>query len=142
MPRGLYHKWSNLKLTLDDYMAILNYHVDNFRPPRGIIQLFYSNGWRNKDIFFVTLLWKSVRMKLTLPKWELGSLLGLPKLQSLIAGVKTPRIKAFFISLESYQSVNVENGLIWTTMISATQVMPKRRAMSQTSSLISLTSDH
>jgi hypothetical protein len=50
-------------------------------------------------------------MKLTLPKGELGSLPGLPKLQSSIAGVKTPRIEVFFISLESYRNVNVENGL-------------------------------
>jgi hypothetical protein len=50
-------------------------------------------------------------MRLTLPKWELGSPLGLPKLQSLIAGVKTPRIGALFITLESYRSVDVENGL-------------------------------
>jgi hypothetical protein len=33
------------------------------------------------------------------------------KLQSLIAGVKTPCIGVFFISLESYQSVHVEMGL-------------------------------
>ncbi len=45
---------------------------------------------------------KSVRMKLTFPKWGLGSPLGLPKFQSLIVGVKTPRIRALFISLESY----------------------------------------
>jgi hypothetical protein len=50
-------------------------------------------------------------MRLTLLKWGLGSPLGLPKLQSLIAGVKTPRIGAFFISLETYQSLDVENGL-------------------------------
>jgi hypothetical protein len=53
--------------------------------------------------------WKNVKVTLTLPKWGLGSPLGLPKLQSSIAGVKTPRLEAFFISLESYQSVNVEN---------------------------------
>jgi len=35
-----------------------------------------------------TPLGKSVRMKLTLPKWGLGSPPGLPKLQSLIVGVK------------------------------------------------------
>jgi hypothetical protein len=57
--------------------------------------------------------WKSVRMTLTLPKWGLGSLSGLPKLQSSIVGVKTPRLEAFFISLKSYQNVNVENGLAW-----------------------------
>jgi hypothetical protein len=54
---------------------------------------------------------KSVRMRFTLPKWELGSLPGLSKLQNLIAGVKTPRIEAFFISLASYQTVDVENEL-------------------------------
>ncbi len=55
--------------------------------------------------------WKSVRMTLTLPKWGLGSPSGLPKLQSSIAGVKTPRLEAFLISLEIYRSVDVENGL-------------------------------
>jgi hypothetical protein len=55
--------------------------------------------------------WKNVRMTFTLPKWGLGSPLGLLKLQSLIAGVKTPCIDVFFISLKNYQSVNVENGL-------------------------------
>ncbi len=55
--------------------------------------------------------WKSVRMTLTLPKWGLGSLPGLSKFQSSIAGVKTPRLEVFFISLENYQNVDVENGL-------------------------------
>jgi hypothetical protein len=50
-------------------------------------------------------------MIFTLPKWGLGSLLRLPKFQSSIAGVKTPRLEVFFISLENYQSVDVENGL-------------------------------
>jgi len=42
----------------------------------------------------------SVRMKLTLPKVGTWSPPGLPKLQSSIAGVKTPRREVFFISLE------------------------------------------
>jgi hypothetical protein len=50
-------------------------------------------------------------MKLTLSKWGLGSPPGLPKVQSSIARVETPRIGAFFVSLESYRSVDVENGL-------------------------------
>jgi hypothetical protein len=50
-------------------------------------------------------------MKLTLPKWGLGSPLGLSKLQSSIAGVKTVHFGVFFISSESYQSINIENGL-------------------------------
>ncbi len=54
---------------------------------------------------------KSVRMKLTLSKWELGSPPGFPKLQSSIVGVKTPCIGAVIISLESYQNIDVENGL-------------------------------
>jgi hypothetical protein len=58
-----------------------------------------------------THFWKNGRMTLTLPKWGLGNPLGLSKLQSLIAGVKTPRIEVFFISLKNYQSVDVENGL-------------------------------
>ncbi len=54
---------------------------------------------------------KSVRMKFTFLKWGLGSPLGLPKLQSSIVGVKTPCIGAFFISLENYSNLDVENGL-------------------------------
>jgi hypothetical protein len=38
---------------------------------------------------------------------------GTLEIQSLIIGVKTPQIGMFFISLESYQSVDVENGLTW-----------------------------
>jgi len=53
--------------------------------------------------------------------------------------VKTPRIRAFFISLESYQSVDVENGLAWAIWTFAAQVMVKRKARSQTSNL---TPDH
>jgi len=62
-------------------------------------------------------------MKLTLPKLGLGSPPGLPKLQSSIAGVKTPCIGVFFISLESYQSVDVANGLAWAIWTFAEQVM-------------------
>jgi hypothetical protein len=50
-------------------------------------------------------------MTLTLPKWGLGNLPRFPKLQSSIAGVKTPCIEVFFISLERYQNENVKNGL-------------------------------
>jgi hypothetical protein len=78
-------------------------------------------------------------MRLTLLKWGLGNPLEFPKLQTSIAGVKTPHIEAFFISLESYQIVDVENGLAWAIWTSAAQVMPKRKAGSQTSSL---TPDH
>jgi len=54
----------------------------------------------NFDLLCVaTLLWGSVRMKLTFPKLGLGSPLGLPKLQSSITGVKTRCIGVFFISL-------------------------------------------
>jgi hypothetical protein len=74
-------------------------------------------------------------MKFTFPKLGLGSLLELPKFQSSIIGVKTPCIRVFFISLENYQSVDVENGLAWAIWTSTTQVMAKRRAKSQTASL-------
>ncbi len=75
--------------------------------------------------------WKSVRMTLTLPKWGLGSPLGLPKLQSSIAGVKTPCLETFFMSLKSYWSVDVENGLTWAIWTYAAQVMAKRWGRSQ-----------
>jgi len=78
-------------------------------------------------------------MKFTLPKLGLGSPPGLPKLQSSITRAKTPCIGAFFISLESYQSVNVKNGLAWAIWTSAVHVMAKRRAESQTDNL---TPDH
>jgi hypothetical protein len=42
----------------------------------------------------------SVRMKLTFPKVGTWSHPGLPKTQSLIVGVKTPRIEVFSIPLE------------------------------------------
>jgi hypothetical protein len=79
-----------------------------------------------------TLLWESVRMKLTLLKWGLGSPLGLLKLQSLIVGVKTPRIRVFFISLESYQSVDIENGIAWAICTFVAHVMAKKRVGNQT----------
>jgi hypothetical protein len=56
--------------------------------------------------------WKSVRMTLTFPKRGLGSPPRLLKFQSSIVGVKTPHLEAFLISLESYRSVDVENGLV------------------------------
>jgi len=70
-------------------------------------------------------------MRLTLPKWGLGSPLGLPKLQSSIARVKTPCIEAFFIPLESYQSLDVENGLTRAIWTSVAQVVAKRKVGSQ-----------
>jgi hypothetical protein len=42
----------------------------------------------------------SVRSPLTPPKMGLESPSGLPKTQSSIAGVKTPRLDVFFIPLE------------------------------------------
>ncbi len=75
-------------------------------------------------------------MKLTLPKWGLGSPSGLPKFQSSILGAKTPRIRMFFISLKSYRSVDVENGLAWAIWTSTAHVMAKRKAENQISSLI------
>jgi len=45
------------------------------------------------------------------PEMGLESPSGLSKLQSSIARVKTPCLEAFLISLKSYQSADVENGL-------------------------------
>jgi len=80
-----------------------------------------------------------VKLPLTLPKMGLESLPGLSKIQSVIVGVKTPCIEAFFISLERSWSVDVQNGLAWAIWASTAQVMVKRRARNQTSNL---TPDH
>ncbi len=53
----------------------------------------------------------NVRMKFTFPKVGTWSPPGLPKTQSLIAGVQTPHIELFFIPLKSFRSVDVQNGL-------------------------------
>jgi hypothetical protein len=71
-------------------------------------------------------------MKLTLLKVETWSPLRLPKTQSLIAGIKTPRIEVFFISLKMSWSLNVQNGLAWAIWTFTAQVMVERRAESQT----------
>jgi hypothetical protein len=71
----------------------------------------------------------------TLSKWGLGSLGGLPKLQSWIARVKTPCIAMFFISLKSYESVDVENELAWAIWTSEAQVRGKRRVGNQIGNL-------
>jgi hypothetical protein len=77
------------------------------------------------------------------PKWTpmLGIRVpkGLPNFQSTIARVKNPCLEEFFISLESYWSVDVKNGLALLIWTSETQVMAKRKAESQ---IGSLTPDH
>jgi hypothetical protein len=75
----------------------------------------------------------------SLPKWGLGSPSGVLKLQISIEGVKTPGIEAFFTTLESYRSVNVENGLTLASWTSTAQVMTKRKVENQ---IGSLTPDH
>ncbi len=83
--------------------------------------------WNFHYVITATLLWKSVKMKFTLPKWGLGNPPRLLKLQSSIVGVKTPCIRVFFISLKSYWSADVENGLAWAIWTSTAHVMAKRK---------------
>ncbi len=68
-------------------------------------------------------------------KMGLWSPSGLPKIQSVISGVKTPRIGTFLVPLERSWSVDVQNGLAWVIWTFITQVMVERRAGSQTGSL-------
>jgi hypothetical protein len=74
-----------------------------------------------------------------LEKLEVGSLAGLPNVQSSTARGKTPRIGVFLVSLERSWNLDIENALALAIRTSATQVMGKRRAGSQTGSL---TPDH
>jgi hypothetical protein len=77
----------------------------------------------------------SVRMQLTLPKVGKWSPLGLPKTQKTIWGIKSPHLGAFFISIESFWNVDVQNGLALPIWTSTAQVMGKQRVGSQTASL-------
>jgi hypothetical protein len=98
-----------------DYMTRLGHSCKN------------SYSWKTHFVL-QPYFWKSGRMTFTLSK-----------LQSSITGVKTPRIEVFFISLESYRSVDAENGLAWAIWTFAAQVMTKRKVESQ---IGSLTPDH
>jgi hypothetical protein len=69
-----------------------------------------------------------------LEKSEVGSLPGLPNVQSSTARGKTPRIGVLLVSLERSWNVDIENGLALAIRTSAAQVMGKRRAGSQTGS--------
>jgi hypothetical protein len=115
------------------FMKIIFYWNVDFSHPWWLFGLVVIILWH---VAVATLLWESVKMRLTFLKWGLGSPLGLPKLQSLISGVKTPRIGAFCISLESYQSVDVENGFTWAIWTFVAQVISKRKAWNQIGSLI------
>jgi len=81
----------------------------------------------------------SVKMQFTLPKMGKWSPPGLPKTQKKIWGVKSPRLDAFFISMERSWSVDVQNGVALPIWTSEAQVMGKRKVGSQTASL---TPDH
>jgi hypothetical protein len=81
----------------------------------------------------------SVKVKPTLPKVGSWSPTGLLKTQSSIAGVKSPHIWMFLVLLERSWNSYVQNDLAWAIWTSPAQVMGKRKAGSQTSSL---TPDH
>jgi hypothetical protein len=77
----------------------------------------------------------SVRMKFTLPKVGTWSLLGLPKTQSLIAGVKTPRIEVFYYTIEKVLKCRCPKWPRMNHLDIWTQVMGERKVKSQTGSL-------
>jgi hypothetical protein len=77
----------------------------------------------------------SVRVKPTFPKVGSWSPTRLPKIQSSSSKVKTPCVEVFFISMKRSWSVDVQNGFMCAIWTSASQVMGKRRAGSQTGSL-------
>jgi len=84
----------------------------NFKPPCYLLNIIKDQCFvAHHEFLLQPHFWKSVRMTLTVSKWGLGSPLGLPKPQSSIVGVKTPCLEAFFISLQSHRSVDVENGI-------------------------------
>jgi hypothetical protein len=136
---------SSTFLNLNLYVRIIpqgsSSHVPKYSPLWGSLTKNYKISTMVFTIIFKLYFFKisyshmmsqpyveeGVTMRLTLPKWGLASFGGLLKFQSSIAGVKTPCIGMFFILLESYRSIDVENGLagaIWTFIA---QVMAKKK---------------
>jgi hypothetical protein len=74
------------------------------KTPTSISQ--WHGGWVSQPHFE-----GNVRSPLTLPKMGLESPLGLPNIQSSIAGVKKPRLEVFFIPLKRSWSVDVQMAL-------------------------------
>jgi len=74
-------------------------------------------------------------MTLTLPKMGTWESFRTPETLELNCKGQTSRLEVFFISLENYQSVDVENDLSWAICTSTAQVMAKRRARSQIGNL-------
>jgi hypothetical protein len=86
----------------------------------------FARGWAKRRTHECGRVWE----------WTLTFPNGLPKLQRVIAKGKTPHLEKFFISLENYWSVDVQNGLAWPIWTFETQVMAKTKAGSQIGSLI------
>ncbi len=118
--------------------------------PNGILSRDFPNGSPEiPKVGTPTILWPHNCRNPTLAKCggeaqhleklEVGSLPGLPTVQSSTARGKTPCIGVFLVSLERSWNVDIENALALAIPTSAAQVMGKRRAGSQTGSL---TPDH
>jgi hypothetical protein len=86
-----------------------------------------------------TLLLEKWEDDIHIPEMGTWESTGTLETSKFVSKDQTPRIEAFFRSLESYQSLDVKNGLAWAIWTSASQVMTRRKAGSQTGSL---TPDH
>jgi hypothetical protein len=83
--------------------------------------------WYDHIVCVVTPLLEECEDDTHTPKMGTWESSGIPEASESIAGVKTPRIWVFFILLESYRSLDVENGFAWTIWTFAEQVMAKER---------------
>jgi hypothetical protein len=101
------------------------------RPRQG-----FARDWAKKETPECGRMWEGT---LTLPSWT--PMLGVRVLvdsrnfREQLQRAKPLALKSFIISLESYWSVRVQNGLIWPIWTSVTQVMVKRKVGSQTGNL-------
>jgi hypothetical protein len=87
----------------------------------------FARVWAKRGAWECRRVWES-QMNSHFGSWSPG---GVPKLERVIAKVKTLLLVKFFISLEIYWSLDVQNGLAWPIWTSATQVMAKRKVGSQ-----------
>ncbi len=125
------------------YTWKLNHDVIIWNKKWGVIRNILGNTlgiYQKKNLTpKQTPLWGKCESPLTFPKMGLRSPSGFLKIQNAIIGVKTPCIDVFFIPLERFWSVDVQNGLTWAIWTYATQVIVERKAGSQ---IDNLTPDH
>jgi hypothetical protein len=100
------------------------------------LRLGEGRGWKTLARCVATPFWDKCEGEAHTPKSGKLESSGTPENSEFDYRGQTPRIGVLLVSLERSWSVDVQNGLAGAIWTSTTQVMGKRRAESQTGSLI------